>query len=102
MWGMVTEMGSIHVGRQPGTECQSQSRQQTSIWKGDSGSYGRLVTYVEIEQISKNTEENMGEEGYKYGNEDINTEREKTNMSPVGLDWNWRYWCELMVFHVNM
>lgn len=68
----------------PGTDCQSQSRQRASTRKGDSGNNQRLVTYKETDQISKYSKENMVEGGYKYGNGDINREREKTNMT-VGL-----------------
>lgn len=34
VWGMKTQMGSIHVGGQPVTECRSQRGQRASIWKG--------------------------------------------------------------------
>lgn len=74
-------MGSIHGRRQPCTECQNQSRQRASIWKGDSGSNGRLVAYMEIDQISQYIKENKEEGCYNYGNGDINMEGEKTNMS---------------------
>ena len=79
--------------RQSGMEWQNPSEVR-SEWR----SYGRSVTYRQMDQVSKHTKQWQ----VLHCKRITEMEREKTRMNGVVLNWHWKYQCKLMILHIHI
>lgn len=87
----------IHGWQQPGVEKPSQSRVRVvSMQRRGRGHDSRLVTYREIDHINLLKEMKARFLTVKEGTTNIGGEEGGYKL--VVLDWNQRYWCELVHF----
>lgn len=96
VWAHTQWVGS-HVWQHAcvGKPSQSRVRKKSTQGKGRDHD-GRLVTCREIDHI--NLLKKMRTRFLTVEEETINLRKEKAENNIVVLDWNCRYWCELMNF----
>lgn len=82
------------MGRQPGSG-QSHKEGVLVGWQPDG--FRRLDTYRGVKQKSKYIEDNKSPYFSLSKGGDTNMGRRKPKMSPLVLEWNWSYHCELRV-----
>ena len=70
------------------------------VQQGRGHTVGKSVTYGRIKEISKYVEDD-GSQASHFCRRKLQIRKRDGENKPRGLDWNGRYWDELLIFHVN-